>query len=101
MDGQEMNANIQFVIQYLLMIYYLVQELKMENVFHLIIVLAIQDIHHLTVLYIIVMKNYLMIRQSVLVMETVLHQIIVNVMINMFMKIANIQFVLVLHQMKQ
>jgi hypothetical protein len=53
MDGLEISANIQFVIQYHQII--LVLELKKENVFHLIIVLVIQDILHLIVHYIIVM----------------------------------------------
>jgi hypothetical protein len=71
MDGWEINVNFQFVIQNHLMIHYLVLELKMENAFHQIIVLAIQDIHHLIVQYIIVIIKVIMIQQFVLEMEIV------------------------------
>jgi hypothetical protein len=95
MDGLEMNVNIRFVIQKYPTIYYLAQELKMDNVFIQIIVIVIQVIHLLTVHYIIVITKNLMIQKFALEMEIAFLQIIVNAIMNTFTKIVNIQFVII------
>jgi hypothetical protein len=97
-----MNANIQYVIQNLQMIFYLVQEYRKENVFHQITVLVIQDIIHLIVHYILVMVKHIMIQRFVLEMVIVLQMKSVIAVQDGNMKIVKllfvIQYLLILHQ---
>jgi hypothetical protein len=94
MDILELSVNIQFVTQNHQTIYYLVLELKTENVFLQIIVLVIQDIIHLIVHYIIVMVKFIMIQQFVLEMVSVFQLKLVLVIMDGLTKIVKLQFVI-------